>query len=276
MYDDQGSRIVSKGKVAVIGGTGLIGRALARLLKRLHYEVHICSRTLVKARRIAGILNVEAVEFESIPAMDIVVVSVPVEATVPVSMKAIPLMRSGSLLVDVAAVKTPIVEAISKNLPEDLEYLSLHPLFGPLVRRYAGENLIAIKAKPGPLSERLLDDLRVGGLHISTVSPMEHDRLMAAYQALHHYSLLSLALALNRHLESQSLELNPKFYTKSFKLTLKSLGRMRRNLESIMEIQRLNPEAAAARKTLLQSILETLEFDGESEEKMRGALKLLG
>ncbi|MGC8850240.1 MAG: prephenate dehydrogenase/arogenate dehydrogenase family protein, partial [Candidatus Bathyarchaeia archaeon] len=228
MHHDKGSRIISKGKVAIIGGTGLMGRALTRLLKKLNYDVHICSRTPAKARRIAAALKIEALGFDSIPSMDIVVVSVPVEATVHVSLKVIPLMRSGSLLVDVAAVKTPIVEAILKNLPGDLEYLSLHPLFGPQVRRHMGENLIAVKAKPGPLSEHLLEDLRVMGLRISEASPMEHDKLMAAYQALHHYSLLSLALALNRHLGSQNLTLNPEFYTKSFKLTLKSLARIRR------------------------------------------------
>lgn len=252
-----------------------MGRALTRLLKDLNYSVYICSRTPSKARRVAGSLNVEAVEFESIPAMDIVLISVPVEATVPVSLKAIPLMRDGSLLVDVAAVKTPIVEAITGNLPESLEYLSLHPLFGPNIRRYKGENLIAVKAKPGPLSKRLLEDLKGGGLEVSTVSPREHDMIMASYQVLHHYALLSLASALIDHLESRNIALNPGFYTRSFKSTLKLLRRISGNLESIMEIQRLNPEASAARRTLLQTILETKDFNVEAEEKMRRALKLL-
>ncbi|MEM2123649.1 MAG: prephenate dehydrogenase/arogenate dehydrogenase family protein [Candidatus Bathyarchaeia archaeon] len=274
MHHAKGSRIVSKSKVAVVGGTGLMGKALTRLLKKLNYEVYITGRNISRARRVAEALKVEALEFESISAMDIVLVSVPVEAIVEVSLKAIPLMKSGSLLVDVAAVKTFIVEAISSRLPEDLEYLSLHPLFGPYVKNYKGENLIAVKAKPGPLSEHLLDDLRGNGLNVSAVSSMEHDRLMAAFQVLHHYSLLSFALALIEHLKSQNLPLDPRFYTKSFKLTLKSLRRIRRNLESILEIQRLNPEAEAARRTLYQIILETQRFV-EAEEKVREALKLL-
>lgn len=251
-----------------------MGRALTRLLKKLNYEVYICSRSESKARRAAKTLKAEAGRFESLPNMDIVIVSVPVEATIDVCVEAIQLMKERSLLVDIAAVKNPIVEAVSKHLPEggDLEYLSLHPLFGPTTRSYRGENLIAVKAKPGPITERFLRDLMGEGLNVTVTSPREHDKAMAAYQVLHHYSFISLAVALEEYLRSEGLALDPKFYTKSFRSTLKILKRMQGNLESILEIQSLNPEARDARQTMIDSILELQEIDGV-KEKIRGAFQ---
>ncbi|NIM44201.1 MAG: hypothetical protein GTO54_00940, partial [Nitrososphaeria archaeon] len=57
MRNSEGFGVISKGKAAIVGGTGRMGRVLTRLLKSLDYGVTVCSRSESKARGVADSLN---------------------------------------------------------------------------------------------------------------------------------------------------------------------------------------------------------------------------
>jgi prephenate dehydrogenase len=82
------------------------------------------------------------------------------------------------------------------------------------------------------------------------VSASEHDQAMAAYQVLHHYALLCLGMVLGKYGSSNCF--NTKLLTRSFKVTLKTLKNIRRNLDTILEIQKFNPESKLMRQNFLK------------------------
>ena len=182
-------------------------------------------------------------------------------------------MKPNSLLVDISAVKSPIIPIISSSLPKRLEYLSIHPLFGPQVRKFRGENLLAVKVASGPLSNTFLHNLDFLGLNVTSISASEHDKIMAAYQVIHHYSLISLSATLEDQLHNSALD--PKFYTRSFRSTLQLLQKLNKNIHVILEIQKFNPEAKKARKKFLATAYQLSEINDKSVEKINRALQIL-
>ncbi|MEM3475721.1 MAG: NAD(P)-binding domain-containing protein, partial [Candidatus Bathyarchaeia archaeon] len=72
-------RVLSESSIAIIGGTGKIGRILVKLLQDSGGKIFICSRNLRKAEKIARKLNVESGELNIIKTVDIVFISVPIE-----------------------------------------------------------------------------------------------------------------------------------------------------------------------------------------------------
>ena len=266
-------RILSSRKLAIIGGTGRMGRVLVRMMKQLGYLTTIYSRSKQKALRVASQLDVVGDVFETALDQDIIIVSVPIEVTASICLKIAEKMKPNSLLVDVSAVKGPIIPIIESSLPKKLEYLSIHPLFGPQVRKFRGENLLAVKVASGPLSETFLHTLKYLGLNVTSISAFDHDKIMAAYQVIHHYSLISLGAALEDQLHNSALD--PKFYTRSYRSTLQLLQKLHKNIQVILEIQRLNPEAKKARKKFLETANQLSEINDESIEKINRALKIL-
>lgn len=176
-----------------IVGTGGMGQAAARFLKG-DFEVCIAGRSLEKSKKTAGELGVSAASFEdATKKADVVLVTVPIENTVETCNRAAKLMRKGSLLVDIASVKTGIVDRVS--IPDGMEYISAHPLFGP-DRPVENQNiaLIPVRGKSWlPKVERFLEKK---GLHIVVTDAETHDRVMAANQLLAHFALLGYSDAL--------------------------------------------------------------------------------
>jgi prephenate dehydrogenase len=267
------NRILSSRKLAIIGGTGRMGRVLVRMMKLLDYTITIYSRSKQKALRIASQLDVEGDVLDIVMDQEIVIVSVPIEVTPKICLKIAEKMKPNSLLVDISAVKSPIIPIILSSLPKRLEYLSIHPLFGPQVRKFRGENLLAVKATSGPLSETFLHNLNYLGLNVTTLSAFEHDKIMAAYQVIHHYSLISLSVALEEQLHNSVLD--PKLYTRSYRSTLQLIQKLKKNIQVILEIQKLNPEAKKARKEFLTTAYQLSEINDKSAERIIKALQIL-
>lgn len=273
MRFSKSNRVLSSRKLAIIGGTGRMGRVLVRMMKLLGYTITIWSRSKQKALRVASQLDVVGDVFDTAMDQDIVIVSVPIEVTSSICLKIAEKMKPNSLLVDISAVKSSIIPIISSSLPKRLEYLSIHPLFGPQVRKFRGENLLVVKVASGSLSETFLHNLDYLGLNVTSISASEHDKIMAAYQVIHHYSLISLSVALEDQLHNSALD--PKFYTRSYRSTLQLLQKLNKNIQVILEIQKLNPEANKARKKFLMTAYQLSEITDESVEKINKALQIL-
>ena len=141
-------------------------------------------------------------------------------------------MAPGTTLIDCASVKIAVVEWFRKFLPETVYYVASHPLFGP----DSGTGGIAgqkITLSPGRIpfqKYRFLVELfdRMGLLVVS-ITPEEHDKLMAYNLSLIHHlgrtfhdmqiDKLSLVMANLEHMNwisrvasNDSLELFQDFY----------------------------------------------------------------
>ncbi len=121
-------------------------------------------------------------------------------------------IKSDSILIDSASVKTPVVDWFEKLLPSNVNYFFTHPLFGP-DSGSAGLKGLSITLLPGKINYgkylEFVKMLELLGLNILTLSPEEHDYLMAYNLNLIHLLGRSLALM---NISSISLKMNALTY----------------------------------------------------------------
>jgi len=254
----ENSGLLSGGKVAIIGGAGGMGRLLAKGLKACGLEVAICDVDEKKGKDVAKRIGVSFLGSDSLQCFEVVIVAVPFEEMLKASLKSLSKMREGSLLVDVSSIKTGIVGPIKKNLPDWVEYVSMHPLFGPTVRDLKGKKIAVIPIKAERWLGKLLSILRGMGCETILSSIEEHEKAMAKIQALHHFSYLCLVDCLSK------LGFDRKFSTESFERTLNLLNRLRSNLDAILSIQKHNPFAEGMRLKYMEAV-EALSKAGSSD-----------
>lgn len=121
--------------LAVIG-PGLIGSSL---LRRAQQDPAIAQR-LIAIDQSAGVLErvkslgiadqVTTSLAEGVQEADIVISCIPTGAVASVAQQALPHMKSGSILSDVASVRSTITQEIVPHLPSDIAYVPVHPMAG--------------------------------------------------------------------------------------------------------------------------------------------------
>ena len=121
-----------KMNVGIIGGTDGLGKTLVYYF-RDEFSVFITGRDHVKGKEVADELNVSYIESNAGLAniSDILVISVPIEHTSDVIREVAPFMKSGSVMIDVTSVKEEPAKTMAEVLPENIEYIPTHPIFGP-------------------------------------------------------------------------------------------------------------------------------------------------
>lgn len=244
----------SKGrKIAVVGGTGKMGRLISRLLKKDGFKVTVCSRRLEAAKKVAKKLGVSYNTIrDGVREAEVVVVSVPLENTYQVCKDVAQQMRKGALLVEISSVKTGITDKLTKELPKQIKYLSIHPLFGPQAKSLNQKNVAIIKTKMTPCSRQVIVYLKGKGAQITFLSVDEHDKAMAVAQVMHHFAMLAFIYSLTNQL--RKFKEPHKLLTRSLNLTLKSVNNLLKNMEAMTSIQQFNPYAKEMRATYLKLI----------------------
>src|SRR5713101_5943213 len=89
-------------EVLIAGGTGRMGRLFANIAANHGASVKIFGRTASRGRGIAKEIGVLPSNYSDARQADIVLVSVPIQATSKVSLKLASIMRPGSLLADLS------------------------------------------------------------------------------------------------------------------------------------------------------------------------------
>jgi len=157
-----------KTKVLILGGTGEMGQWFTRFFKERGYEVTVWGKG--GKVEVARKLNVPfASDLEAaIPENDIVIVSVPINATEETIEEVAPKMKAGSLLMDFTSTKVKPVEAMQRFAPAGIEILGTHPMFGPTIPTIRGQTVILVPVKGR--SEKWFPGIRQlfeeGGAHV--------------------------------------------------------------------------------------------------------------
>ena len=250
-----------------------MGRLFARLLGKKH-RVLICGRNTERTKKTAAQLHVGAGSIAEIAEADAVIVSVPIENTVDVCKDVLGRMRENSLLIDISSIKTGVADKIAEIVPSGVEYLSLHPLFGPSTRQLKGQNMVAIRMKAGPLSSRMLASIQDIGFSTQISTVEEHDRTMASLQVMHHYAYLIMAVELAKTISENRVASG--FFTRSLKRTWNQLHSLQKISETVVGIQRLNPYGYSARRSYAESAQRMMAMSGEAVSEITEALKIVG
>ena len=168
----------------IIGGTGQMGRFFAGVFEEAGWEV-IVSGTATP------LTNRDVAEMA-----DLVIVSVPIRATVGVIREVAPFLSEEQVFCDLTSLK---VEPVRAMLTSGAEVIGLHPMFGPGAASLRGQTIVATPARCGPEAlETLLAVFRDQGAAITLSTPEAHDRMMAVIQGLTHFGTLAKAETIRR------------------------------------------------------------------------------
>jgi len=258
--------------ISIVGGTGRMGMLLAHILKDKVEIIHIVSRDVGRAQKAAKELNVSWLPLEKAHQSNIVIVSVPIQETVKICKSIGQKMHEQSLLVELASLKTGITETIKNSIPNSVEYLSLHPLFGPQVKDIAGKRFVAVDPASGSLTAEFLEMLQECGAYIKKATVEEHDLAMGSIQVLHHFALITFSSALSKFTEANGLS---EYLTESIEKTLQNIQNIHENWNTIYAIQSLNPNAQKAREILAEVAKQSVDVKNIAKEPLNQTINLL-
>ena len=228
-------------------GFGQFGQFMALHLAPF-FDVTVCDNA---DRRIeAANIGVEWSEFEKVSGKNIVIFAVPLKSFAEILPLAANFLKSDALCLDVCSVKSKPVELMLKFLPETVQIIGTHPLFGPQSGREGIEGLrIALcpvrTTKTAKVKKFLANELK---LKVFEKSPEEHDREMAHVQALTHF----VARALDElHVEESELA------TVSYEELMRAARLVSEDSwELFQTIQQGNPFADTKRKAFIEKLIE--------------------
>jgi prephenate dehydrogenase len=168
-------------------GHGDFGRFLETLARRFLPDVAV----RIHARKVAPD-GTRFFNLEETCQSDIVIIAVSIRAFEEVLLQVLPRLSQRSILVEVNTVKERPAALLSRHAT-GRAYAATHPMFGPYSFDKQGGALKGLRlvitdhTLPGEAMAGAIAWLRELGLDIVTMSPQEHDRMLAETLFLTHY-----------------------------------------------------------------------------------------
>lgn len=241
-------------------GFGAFGQLMARHLQP-HLRLVVCDPAQSPQPDPSG-QGLMPGDVAAVAACDIVVLAVPVDAMAQAIASLRPHLRAGTVVLDVGSVKIEPARLLLQGLPEPVEIIGTHPLFGP---QSARDGLAGLKIALCPIRGRSTGRIaaflrRTFALDVILTTPDAHDRDMALVQGLTHL----VAKILVR------MEPVPRrMTTRSFELLMQATEMVRHDAPGVfVAIERANPHARAVRERFFahaQALTDALERHDHSE-----------
>lgn len=217
-------------KAVIVGGAGRMGRWLTKFLAAQGFDV--------------GILDPAASEgenswsSEALRSADYVICATPPAATAALYREWVAKPPRG-LIVDIASIKTPLLEPIRALRAAGARVASIHPMFGPSIVLLREADVVICEtgdAKAAEEAERLFGSTTA---RIVRMPIEEHDRVMADVLSLAHATAIAFACALP---EAE----HPVRSTTFQALEALAAAVVRESPDVYYEVQAENPHSAAA------------------------------
>ncbi len=197
-------------RVAIIGGSGKMGRWFAGFLLKEGKEVVITGRDekkLAEAGRQLGVAL--ATNRDAVQQADVVIISVPLDGFEAVVKEIAPWLTPNQIIIDVTSVKVLPVDIMHKYIKTGL-VLGVHPMFGPGARDITNQNFVLTPTdeKEIALAKKVKQYLIEHGGRVTLMTPREHDEMMAVILGLAHFIAIVAAdtlLSLNRLPEMEAI-----------------------------------------------------------------------
>ncbi|WP_296862692.1 prephenate dehydrogenase/arogenate dehydrogenase family protein [uncultured Methanobrevibacter sp.] len=185
--------------VGIIGGTDGLGKTLIYYFKD-EFDVYITGRDHKKGKNVADELNVNYIESNEGLAniSDMLIISVPIQHTCDVIREVAPYMREGSVMVDVTSVKEGPSKTMAEVLPDTIEYIPTHPIFGPRTTRLDNQVIVLTPDKKGKWYDKVYRYLESKNMRVIETTAEKHDFMMSIVQVLTHFSFISTASAIEK------------------------------------------------------------------------------
>lgn len=231
-------------------GFGAFGHLMAEHLRR-HFRLYAHDPALPPGP-CGGMPDVTLSSLPIAAGCPVVVLAVPVSRLDETVKAIVPYLRPGALVLDVGSAKQVPAEIMRTGLPEDVEVVATHPLFGPQSARDGIAGLkIAVCPIRGGRARRVAAFLRKAlKLKVIVTTPEAHDAETAMVQGLTH--LIAKVLVRMAPLPS-------RLTTKSFDLLVQAIDLVRHDAPEIFQaIESTNPYSRQVRRRFfeLASILD--------------------
>lgn len=198
-----------KKKIAIIGAEGQMGKWFSRHFLEKGYDIigydsekEILNKSVTKAQSLVG----------AILTADYVVLCIPVKRT-PETIRLIAKeMKRDSYLIDISSLKTKTAAALSK-IPDKVNPICIHPMFGPGTRKLKGQNIISIPIRDAKKEMAVVKSLFEEANFVQ-IDATEHDKKIAMVLGMPH--LVNLALA-NIFAKEENFSLVEKMAGTTFK-----------------------------------------------------------
>ncbi|GAB5449389.1 MAG: prephenate dehydrogenase [Gymnodinialimonas sp.] len=221
-------------------GFGAFGQLAARHLGA-HFEVSAYDPSPDVAK-IAAQMGVRLTSLHAVAQADVVLIAAPVSSFEQVVRKIAAACTPGALIVDVGSVKVVPCEIMRRLLPNHVDIVATHPLFGPQSATSGIAGLkIAVCPIQGSRHSKLAAFLRKAlGLRVIMTTPEDHDQEAAIVQGLTH--LIAKVL----------LRMGPlptRMTTRSFDLLSEAISMVQHDAPEVFEaIEKANPYAETVRR----------------------------
>jgi len=276
-------------KVAIIGGSGGMGRWFASFLLKDGKEVVITGRNekkLLEARRELGVEV--ATNAEAVKSADVVLLSVPIDNFEPVVQEIQSYIRPRQVVIEITSLKMLPVKIMHKHIKAGLT-LGVHPMFGPGAGSIANQNFILTPTNGDEttLAQKVKEYLEARGARVTLMTPQRHDEMMTVILGLPHFiALVSADTLLNlgslKQMEAVGgstykllltlvgsvISEDPEFYA-SLQMSLPSMAKVeelfQRNLKNWAELVKNRDQRQFVHK--MNSLKDKLKEDNPNFEK---------
>ena len=228
-----------------ITSLGIVGFGAFGQLAALHLGQHFEITAYDPSPDVAKVAKQRGVRLSSLYAVsqaDVILIAAPVSSFEQVVSEIAVTCKPGALIVDVGSVKVVPSEIMRRLLPNHVDIVATHPLFGPQSARQGIAGLkIAVCPIQGRRHARLAAFLRKAlGLTVIMTTPEDHDQEAAVVQGLTH--LIAKVL----------LRMGPlptRMTTKSFDLLSEAVAMVQHDAPEVFEaIEKANPYADTVRR----------------------------
>lgn len=253
--------------VGIIGGSDGLGKTLIYYF-RDDFDVYITGRNHKKGKQVAKELDVNYIESNAGLAniSDMVIIAVPMQHTCDVIREVAPFMKAGSVMVDVTSVKEEPTKTMAEVLPETIEYIPTHPVFGPRTTRLDNQVIVLTADKKGKWYDKVYKYLESKNMRIIETTAEKHDFMMSIVQVLTHFSFISTASAI----EKLKVDLNETedFESPIYNLMIDMIARIvSQNPYLTYNIQSMNNNGPHIRNTFADAVLELRDVINSGDDE---------
>lgn len=257
-----------KMNVGIIGGSDGLGKTLVYYF-RDEFNVFISGRNPKKGKKVANDLNVTYIESNAGLAniSEIVIISVPIQHTDEVIREVAPFMKEGSLMVDVTSVKEEPSKTMAEVLPDSIEYIPTHPIFGPRTTELDNQVIVLTPDYKGKWYDKVYNYLASKNMRIIETTASKHDFMMSIVQVLTHFSFISTASAIEKL--KVDLSETEDYESPIYNLMIDMIARIvSQNPYLTYYIQSMNNNGHKIRNTFADAVLELRDvINDEDSEK---------
>jgi prephenate dehydrogenase/prephenate dehydratase len=228
--------------IGIVGGNGRMGKWFEKFFAEAGYPVLI--QDVDTSISLADVAS----------SCDVILLSVPMSEASTIAEKLLALAKPPQLIVENCSIKDCMLPALQNKLPDSMEVMGIHTMFGPDIPALKGEHVIITKTPSSGIRAKAFEDLlyKHGAKIVHADSP-EHDSAVAYMQSLQH--LVALALAEVSSAVFSDVSSLDCFQTRNSREVIGLIRRVIKQSDGLItDLQTLNPKAVTIRRKFLESM----------------------